>query len=118
MFYSHKRQSRQENIRSQDNRRYRWKALLTSPKTKWTFMTANRRAGFEGGRMAKLHRVCPTFLEAGHFRKQWRRLSHECHYHTINMYESGIFDSGRMANQNGAKFHTYMNVCVWIARED
>lgn len=39
MFYSHKRQSRQENIRSQDNRRYRWKALLTSPKTKWTFMT-------------------------------------------------------------------------------
>ncbi len=36
---SHKRQSRQENIRSQDNRRYRWKALLTSPKTKWTFMT-------------------------------------------------------------------------------
>jgi len=62
--------------------------------------------------MAKLHRVCPTFLEAGHFREQWQRLSHECHYHTINMYESGIFDSGRMANQNGAKFHTYMNVCV------
>jgi hypothetical protein len=73
---------------------------------------ANRRAGFEGGRMGNLHRVCPTFLEAGYFRKQWWRLSHECHYHTINMYESGIFDSGRMANQNGAKFHTYMNVCV------
>jgi hypothetical protein len=64
MFYFQKRQSRQENIRSQDNRRYRMKALLTSPKTEWTFI-ANRRAGFEGGRMAKLHRVCPTFLEAG-----------------------------------------------------
>jgi hypothetical protein len=62
--------------------------------------------------MAKLHRVCPTFQEAGYFHKQWWRLSHECHYHTINMYESGIFDSGRMANQNDAKFHTYMNVCV------